>query len=421
MLKRVPVARLRAGMFLHSLGGSWLDHPFWRNAFLLEAKDVRRIRASGVTEVVIDTARGLDVAEAFADLTLASDPEEALAAAVTSPLPLVDLPDTRPDHYIASGGLRAPPPQAMQVREHAKQAVGELFSQARMGVALDTRMCLPVVEQVVRQLGDHPGAMLNVLRIKKRDEYTYLHSVAVCALMVSLARTLGFDEAQCQEAGLAGLLHDIGKAVVPLDILVKPGRLTDQEYEVIRGHAAAGHALLRGARMSSPLALDVCLNHHEKVDGTGYPRRLAEREISMIAKMGAVCDVYDAVTSNRPYKGGWDPAEALREMVQWKGHFDPMVFQAFVKTVGIYPVGSLVRLRSRRLALVVAQQPPELLKPLVLPVYCLVRRERLPAGDPLDLRAPGCDDEVEGVERPAEWAMRGVEFDTALAVWRLED
>jgi putative nucleotidyltransferase with HDIG domain len=297
----------------------------------------------------------------------------------------------------------------VQVREQAKQAMSQLFSEARMGRAIDAERCGPVVDEIMASVARNSGALLNVMRLKRRDEYTYMHSVAVCTLMIALARTLGFNERQCREAGMAGLLHDIGKALVPLDILIKPARLTDEEFRVIRGHAAAGHALLRGSRLANPMALDVCLNHHEKIDGSGYPRRLPAAEISLFAKMGAVCDVYDAVTSNRPYKRGWDPGEAVREMAQWQGHFDPMVFQAFVKTVGIYPVGSLVRLRSQRLAMVVAQHADALLTPTVQPLYALQDARHL-AGEPaLDLRQPGTD-AIVGAERPAEWAQRGVVF-----------
>jgi len=423
MLKRIPVERLVPGMYLHGLCGSWMDHPFWRSSFRISrAAEVERIVASGVAEAWIDTDKGLDVADAVDRQAAMAEVEQALTVAATAPLPLIELPETASERYVASGGPRKPQgPSPLKVREQAREAVTALFSQARLGRALDTAACVPVVDDIVLAVADNPGTLLNVLRIKRRDEYTYLHSVAVCALMVSLARTLGFDEKQCREAGMAGLLHDIGKAVVPLDILTKPARLTDEEFRIIRGHAQAGHALLRGATLSSQMALDVCLNHHEKVDGSGYPSRLAQHEISLFAKMGAVCDVYDAVTSNRPYKKGWDPGEAVREMAQWKGHFDPMVFQAFVKTVGIYPVGSLVRLGSGTLAMVVDQHADALLTPTVQPLYVIDSRERLVAAAPLDLRAPGCSERIVAAERPAEWALRGVEFDEALLGWKLDD
>ncbi|MDC6684580.1 HD-GYP domain-containing protein, partial [Leclercia adecarboxylata] len=156
-----------------------------------------------------------------------------------------------------------------------------------------------------------------------------------------------------RDAGLAGLLHDIGKIAIPPEVLNKPGALTDAEFRHVIVHPQAGHDILTGDSSMRDIALDVFLHHHERMDGTGYPHKLAGEGISLFARMGAICDVYDAVTSDRPYKKAWEAAYAVQRMVEWRGnHFDPMVFNAFVKSVGIYPVGSLVRLRSGRLAVV---------------------------------------------------------------------
>jgi HD-GYP domain-containing protein (c-di-GMP phosphodiesterase class II) len=198
--------------------------------------------------------------------------------------------------------------------------------------------------------------------------------------------------------------------MVPSDILNKPGRLTDAEFVSIRSHPAAGHAMLLEGHGVSDISLDVCLHHHEKMDGSGYPHRLPGEQISLFAKMGAVCDVYDAITSDRPYKSGWGPAESLRKMAEWsKGHFDDAIFKAFVKSVGIYPVGSLVLLTSGRLGVVVDQTAQSLLTPKVKVFYSTKAKVRLPP-QIIDLSRPEIRDKIVSHEDPAKWDVRDLQF-----------
>jgi HD-GYP domain-containing protein (c-di-GMP phosphodiesterase class II) len=222
-------------------------------------------------------------------------------------------------------------------------------------------------------------------------------------MMVSLAKQLGLEESQVRSAGLAGLLHDLGKAVMPLEVLNKPGKLTPEEFAVIKSHPVKGHKLLLDGADVDAIVLDVCLHHHEKTDGSGYPDGLKGAGISLFAKMGAVCDVYDAITSNRPYKPGWDPAESLRKMAEWtSGHFDPQVFQAFVKCIGIYPVGSLVRLTSGRIGVVVEQASKSLTTPSVKVFFSTKSNLRI-LPQVIDLSHPENRERIISREDPAKW------------------
>jgi HD-GYP domain-containing protein (c-di-GMP phosphodiesterase class II) len=344
MLKRISVNQLTLGMHLKEFCGSYLDHPFWRTGFVLtQKKDLTAILTSSIKEVWIDCDKGLDVA---VGQCVASEVEdEALVEEQQKQV-------AQGQRQIAPVSAAVEIERASKICRQSKQAVVSMFEEARMGNAVDVGGAKQLVEEINDSVARNPGALISLARLKTADDYTYMHSVAVCAMMVALAKQMGLDEVQTRSAGLAGLLHDLGKAVMPMDVLNKPGKLTDAEFVIIKGHPVEGHKMLTTGANVDPLALEVCLHHHEKMDGSGYPDGLKGDEISQFAKMGAVCDVYDAITSNRPYKSGWDPAESLRKMAEWaNGHFDPNVFQAFVKSMGIYPVGSLVKLTSR------AQQP----------------------------------------------------------------
>ena len=280
-----------------------------------------------------------------------------------------------------------------------------MFTEARLGQAVDAERCLPLVDEITQSVFRNPGALVSLARLKTKDDYSYMHSLAVCALMVSLARTLDRSEDECRQAGLAGLLHDIGKALMPLEVLNKPGKLTTDEYEVMKTHPQCGHQILVEGRGAPEAALEVCLHHHERMDGRGYPHGLAGEQVTLLARMGAVCDVYDAITSNRPYKAGWDPAESIATMATWQGQFDTTVFQAFVRSLGIYPTGSLVRLASGKLALVVEQNPSSLVAPTVKIFFSVKSNMGVP---PLllDLSRTGCTDRIVGRENPAKWGFK---------------
>lgn len=399
MLKKIDIRDLRVGMHVHELCGAWIDSPMWRKSFLLkEEQSLEKITQSGIREAWIDTSRGLDVPTEKVGGTPSHQRDIPAAVSIAS------------SAARRSAGLGEEMQRAARIVDNSRQAVASMFSEARMGRVVDSANALPVVEEIADSVLRHPGALISIARLKTADDYTYMHSVAVCALMVALSRQLGLKDKEMREAGLAGLLHDIGKMAVPPSILNKPGKLSDSEFMSVREHPKAGHDMLRNAKGISDIALDVCLHHHEKMDGTGYPGRLAGSQISLFAKMGAVCDVYDAITSNRPYKAGWCPAESLRKMAEWsKGHFDPVVFQAFVRSIGIYPTGSLVRLESGRLGVVVEQQAG---KSLLLPkvrVFFSSKSMAYIAPELVDLSHPAARDKIVSSENGSAWGFKNID------------
>lgn len=401
MLKKIQVADLRLGMHIHEFCGSWMEHPFWRSNFVVDdPEDIRRVRESGIHELWIDVAKGVDVAASQAAVSV-EEAEQAVSDTLIA---------------AATGGDEPPAPVSMteelkraaRVCAKSRQAVVSMFQEARMGKAISADAAGEMVEEISSSVLRNPGALISLARLKDADDYTYMHSVAVCALMVALGRQLGFGESETREAGMAGLLHDLGKALTPNEVLNKPGKLTDAEFAIMKQHPVDGHRMLAEANSVSAITLDVCLHHHEKMDGTGYPDRLPGDKITLFARMGAVCDVYDAITSNRPYKAGWDPAESIRKMAEWcKGHFDERIFQAFVRSVGIYPIGSFVRLESGRLGVVLEQTEKSLLTPVVKVFFSAKSQTYIPP-QVIDLGKPASADRIISREDPAKWGIKDV-------------
>jgi len=341
-LKTVPSSEVRLGMFIHGFEGSWWEHPFWRTRFLLtDLQDLHKLREFR-GGVIIDVAKSQAAANIAADAGAPEASAEALVPAIIDAEPAVRL----------RASFSAEQARAAAVVAGAFETVRSTFDDVRLGRAVAHEKVALLVDDIAGQLDRNASALLRVLQLKSKHQYTYLHSVAVCTLMVNLARHLGMDEETVRALGLAGLLHDVGKMAIPDAVLDKPGRLSAEEFALVREHPERGLSLLREDPTMPALAMEVCLHHHERWDGTGYPHGLKEEAISLPARMGAICDVYDALTSHRSYKRAWLPARALGAMWSWAGHFDqPLLFQ-FMRSINLYPPGLLVRLASDRLALV---------------------------------------------------------------------
>lgn len=389
-IKPVNVDDLRPGMYVHDLQCSYLQHGFLLPRFRIKDEvQIHKMKKHGLGVVLIDTDRG-------ADAPLAADPPVPAAPPAATPVPATARTDQRTEAVVAR-----------RVMGEAQGVVKDLLSDIRLGKQVDPERAAPVVERINESVLRNPGAMLSLCRIKEADTYTFQHCVSVCALLVAFANAEGMDAATVQQAGLGGLLHDVGKMKVPTEILNKPGKLTDEEFAVMKSHAHLSRELLEGLPGVSPQIIQIAGEHHEKVNGRGYPRGLAGEAISPLGRMAAIADVYDAITSNRVYHKGIEPSEALQRLLEWSGdHLDPTLVQRFIKVIGIYPVGALVRLDSGRLAVVVEQQE-DLLTPVVRVVFDAERKVRLA---PRDLDLADGRDRIECYEDPSGWGLEPKEF-----------
>ena len=433
MLKKINVPQLKLGMHIEKFESGWLSNPFWRSSFLLKKKDDLDIAlASGIHHVWIDTSKGLDVddlgdqgvtnnqpeIEGVKQLAfVGGEDEDLIAQEVQKASELTRSKDEGIEDEIGPR-FDTPSPfaeemeRAGKIVHRANLAVRRMFADAKDGKPINIREARPIVQAISSSIKRHPDAIVAIARHKDKGDYATMHSVAVCALMSSLCVKMGKDGEQTELLGMAGLLMDLGVALLPINILGKPGPLNDHEIERVKLHTVDGVQLLKKTKDVPKEVFQACLCHHERYDGGGYPKALVNMQIPEVARMAALCDVYDAMTSDRPHRSGMSPSEALKEIARQKEKFDPLILQAFVKALGIYPVGSLVRLQSDQLAVVVEQGNGSLLHPVVKVFYSIKNKERI---NPSRLELGPLGDKIVSKEDPTQY-----DFGSLDAFWRFD-
>lgn len=403
MIKKIRLDQLAIGMFVHDFNCAWLNHPFFVNCMLISSpQELERIAASGIRELYIDTDKGLDV----------EDAPTAEQARQTLEQELIDLAECSPEPVVRVS-IGEELPRAAQIKRRAFKLVRAAMQDARLGKAIQVDEVESVVQDITESILRNQGALAGLLRIKNKDDYTFLHSVTVCTLMVAFCRSLGMDGDTVHQAGIGGLLHDIGKALVPDAILTKPGKLTEEEFAIIKRHPIDGHEILQRSGEFGEIPLDITLHHHERMDGSGYTKSLPGERISMLTQMATLVDVYDALTSDRCYHKAVSAAEALRKIYDWsRSEFDPNTVQAFMRCTGIYPVGTLVLLQSGRLGVVTEPHETNLLAPKVR-VFFSTRSNTYIRPQEVDLSRPfgmGGGDKILSHESPEKWRVDPVKF-----------
>ncbi len=372
MIKKVKVKQLKSGMFVHDFNCGWMEHPFFFNSLLIkDDRTISKMLRYGISEVYIDTARGFDVVDA--------PNEKEVKGKIQAKLKKIAKTEPK---YIKRASIQEELLKAKLIKDEAKSLIQKIMYDVKMGRQIKMEGIKPILEKMIASLSRNKDALPSLFRFRQKDEYTYMHSISVAALMIAFCKFLDLDNEETYKVALGALLHDIGKMKVPLEILNKVGTLSGEEFRKMKEHVMYGRNILSHIHGIDPISLLIVSEHHERYNGTGYPYALKGENISKFGQMAAIVDVYDAITSHRCYRKAIEPAEGIKKIYEWSNlYFKEELVHSFIKCVGIYPVGSLVRLESGLIGIVMESPTENLLYPLVRVIYDIKKKRFISARD----------------------------------------
>jgi HD-GYP domain-containing protein (c-di-GMP phosphodiesterase class II) len=410
MIKKIKVKDLKVGMFVHDFNCSWVKHPFFVNQIKInDRKVIDKLAQHDIKEIFIDTDLGLDVGGSMVEEMKQAPVLEAVKPDKEKISDEPEESEVKLKETVQRVPLEREMSRARKVQKETVKAVEQVMNDIKMGMQVEAKNLEPVVDDMVSSILRNQDALLSMGLLRKTDEYLYYHSMSVCVLMMTFARYLGYDPALIKEVGIGAMLHDIGTTQVPAVILKKTGRLTDAEYDIIKTHVIHTRDILGNAEGVSELAVRAACEHHERIDGSGYPERLKADDISLYGQIIAIVDVYDALTTGRTYRGKIPPTESMKILYDNSGtKFSRELVQKFIRCVGIYPVGTVVRLKSGLICVVVSHHEHNLLKPKVRVVFNADTDTPVALPYDIDLaETSGVSEDVIVCYEPAEkWKLR---------------
>lgn len=357
---KIDVADLAIGMYVCELDRPWLESPFLFQGFVLDAEEnIEEVRQT-CEYVYIDPEQSH---ESVRNDLIALASRQRVASSNSA----LDQPEKKTGGV---GGIdfREHLHLARKIHTRARSYIGGVHKDIRAGdLRVDVKLARSLVTDLADNIMVNPHAMMWLTHLKERSEYTLTHSINVCILALTFGRHVNMERSQLERLGLGALLHDIGKLRVPTEILDKPGKLSPEEYEVMKAHPVEGYKMLQHDEHIPLDSLEIVHHHHERISAKGYPDGLDAGQITALTKMASIVDVYDAITSDRCYHDGMSPYKALQNIYSWTGgQFDKELVEKFMSCMGIYPVGSIVELNNGQIAIVISTTPRTRLRPIIL-------------------------------------------------------
>jgi len=350
---KVPVDFLTIGMYVAELDRPWIETPFIFQGFLITNENELDDLHKHCKYVFIEREKSqVDIPE---------EQLENIAKVSVEPV----LQNKKPLPYLKQ--FEEEFPKAKKIYEKVHSQLKQCFKDVRIGRTLKSAEIKHTVEIISQSIVRNPDAMLLMSNMKAANDYMVVHSLNVCILSLTFSRFLGIEQKDMYDLGMGALLHDIGEIRLPTELLNKPTELTAEEYATMQKHTEYGASILRSNGGIPNQAIDIALHHHERIDRSGYPKKLSGHEISRNAKIVGIVDVYDSLTSSTPYRPHISSTDALKRMYDWRGTlFDPTLVESFIQCLGVYPVGSTLELNNGDIGIVISASPENRLHPKML-------------------------------------------------------
>jgi HD-GYP domain-containing protein (c-di-GMP phosphodiesterase class II) len=366
---KIPVSSLTLGMFVTGIDNAKGTLSITNPGQIKTQDAINKLRKSGIKSVWVDVERSSDTCGLKKTSAEPSEPAKGNPLARKAKL-------TRDSKQA----------QVKVILNEAKDLVRKVLSETYEGKAVEVAPFEEIADKMIESVMDDADAMKCISALRTKDAYLLEHSVNVAFLLVTFGKHLGLDKTMLKQMAVGGILHDIGKIKVDNEVLHKPGKLTPEEFEHMKLHQVYAVEIMAQTQGLAQVSKDVCLMHHEKLDGRGYPKGLKGDEIPIHGRMSCIVDIFDALTATRCYKEAMSPAAAFKILMSLTPfHLDQALVYEFIRCVGIYPVGSLVQLSDERVGIVWEAKDRDALHPVVKCFYSL-KHKRYTEVTMVDLR-----------------------------------
>jgi putative nucleotidyltransferase with HDIG domain len=387
----IPISQLKPGMYVVSVSKGKNSVSVKTQGYIYNSDKIMSLKKAGIKRAVVDPSK-----EKQLDPKIANIKNTSLKERREPPKKSISL-----DQEML---------KAHKLYNNAKGVQQKILDAIMEGRVINTKEVKESTDAIVDSIFRNQDAMSCMSRLRLKDDYLIEHSLNVSILMTIFAKHLGIDDAIIQQLALGAFLHDIGKIKVRDEVLNKPGKFTPDEYEEMKKHVSFGVKILEDTPHISHIVMSMVKEHHERIDGSGYPFGITDDAISKYGRMIAIVDSYDAMTAERVYKAGMHPIKAFKILVnESRDVYDAILVEKFVQCLGVYPIGTLVKLDSGKLALISRLNKRSPLKPVVR-VFYNTRLKQAIAIEEIDLSKSKYKDQIDCCIKPEEFNINLLRF-----------